>query len=369
MDRNPIVQDVSQAIVKVCHLGLPLDELRTEVLTRLTRMLPADAVWWAAADPATLLFTNTYRAAIPADTTAYFVENEFLHDDFNKWSELARDREGVRSLAQATGGSLGRSERYREIFQPLGLGDELRTVLRIQGTTWGLLCLHREVGRPYTRNEATWMRRLAPHLAEAMRVALLVESLDSPEHDGSPGLVVLSADDGSVIGSTPAGERWVDELSAHGDQRGPVPIEVQAVAASLRSLRTNDTASPRLRVRTRVGRWAVLHASWMHVSGEDAIAVIIEEAMPTEVASVIMLAYGLTNQERVVTGLVSRGLSTAEIAAELHISIDTVGDHLKSVFHKTGVGSRTELVATILRQHYLPRAKAGHPVGADGFFA
>ena len=369
MDRNPIVQDVSQAIVKVCHLGLPLDELRTEVLTRLTRMLPADAVWWAVADPATLLFTNAYRAAIPADTAAYFVENEFLHDDFNKWSDLARDREGVRSLAQATGGSLNRSERYREILQPLGLGDELRTVLRLQGTTWGLLCLHREAGRPYSQNEATWMRRLSPHLAEAMRVALLVAYLDSPEHDGAPGLVVLSAEDGSVIGSTPAGERWVDELSARGDQGGPVPIEVQAVAASLRSTTSSDAATPRLRVRTRAGRWATLHASWMNVSGEQAIAVIIEAAMPTEVASVIMLAYGLTDRERVVTGLVSRGLSTAEIAADLHISIDTVGDHLKSVFHKTGVGSRTELVATILRQDYLPRAKAGHPVGADGFFA
>jgi hypothetical protein len=49
--------------------------------------------------------------------------------------------------------------------------------------------------------------------------------------------------------------------------------------------------------------------------------------------------------------------------------MDTVQDHLKSVFNKTGVGSRTELVATILRQHYLPRAKAGHPVGVNGFFA
>ena len=368
MERNPVAQDVSQAIIKACHSGLPADKLRVEVLTRLGRLVPADAVWWAAADPATLLFTNAYRAAFPADTNAYFIENEFLHDDFNKWSELARDREGVRSLAQATAGSLGRSERYRDIFQPLGLGDELRTVLRIQGATWGLLCLHRESGGVYSRSEATWVRRLAPHLAEAMRVAVLVENLDSPEHDGAPGLVVV-ARDGSVIASTPAGDHWMDELSAHSDQRHPVPIEVQVVAASLSSMATNEAAPPRLRARTRAGRWAVLHAAWMHVSGEDAIAVIIEEAVPTEVASVIMLAYGMTNQERVVTGLISRGLSTAEIGAELLISTDTVQDHLKSVFRKTGVGSRTELVATILRQHYLPRVKAGHPVAANGFFA
>jgi len=368
MDRKPVAQDVSQRIIKACHSTLPFDKLRVEVLTRLIRLLPADAVWWAAADPATLLFTGAYRTALPADTNAYFIENEFLHDDFNKWSELARDREGVRSLAQATGGSLGRSERYRDIFQPLGLGDELRTVLRIQGATWGLLCLHREAGRPYSRSEATWLRRLAPHLAEAMRVALLVEDLNSPEHDGAPGLVVL-AKDGSVISSTRAGESWMEELTDRSDQRVPVPIEVQAVAASLGSMATDDAATPSLRVRTRAGRWAVLHAAWMHVSGEDAIAVIIEKAVPMEVASMIMLAYGLTNQERVVTGLVSRGLSTAEIATELLISTDTVQDHLKSVFHKTGVGSRTELVATILRQQYLPRVMAGHRVSPDGFFA
>jgi hypothetical protein len=46
----------------------------------------------------------------------------------------------------------------------------------------------------------------------------------------------------------------------------------------------------------------------------------------------------------------------------------TVQDHLKSVFDKTEVRSRRrELVAAILRQHYLPGAKQGRPVGPDGF--
>ena len=81
-----------------------------------------------------------------------------------------------------------------------------------------------------------------------------------------------------------------------------------------------------------------------------------------------MLAYGLTEQERKVTGLVCRGGSTAQLAAELRISPYTVQDHLKSVFEKVGVRSRRELVATILREHYLPGAKAGRPLGASGYF-
>jgi DNA-binding CsgD family transcriptional regulator len=128
---------------------------------------------------------------------------------------------------------------------------------------------------------------------------------------------------------------------------------------------------PRLRVRTEAGRWIVLHASWLQLAeGEPPqIAVIIEIAAPAEVATVIMQAYGLTERERTVTGLVCQGRSTGQIAAELWISPDTVQDHLKSVFDKTGVRSRREVIATILRDHYLPDLRKARPVGSAGYFA
>ena len=79
-----------------------------------------------------------------------------------------------------------------------------------------------------------------------------------------------------------------------------------------------------------------------------------------------MMAYGLTNQEQTVTGLVCRGLSTRDIGERLHISAHTVQDHLKSIFEKTGVRSRRELVAAILQEQYLPRAATGQAVGGRG---
>jgi DNA-binding NarL/FixJ family response regulator len=75
-----------------------------------------------------------------------------------------------------------------------------------------------------------------------------------------------------------------------------------------------------------------------------------------------MMAYGLTKQEQTLTTLVCRGTSTPEIAARLRITANTVQDHLKSIFDKTGVRSRRELVARILREQYLPRAKDGRPI-------
>jgi DNA-binding CsgD family transcriptional regulator len=66
-----------------------------------------------------------------------------------------------------------------------------------------------------------------------------------------------------------------------------------------------------------------------------------------------MAAYGLTDRERTITALVCQGLSTRRIVAQLHLTADTVQDHLKSVFDKTGVHSRGELVATILARTYV----------------
>jgi hypothetical protein len=51
------------------------------------------------------------------------------------------------------------------------------------------------------------------------------------------------------------------------------------------------------------------------------------------------------------------------------VSANTVQDHLKAVFVKVGVRSRRELVVQILRDHYSPHLKAGHPAGPSGFFA
>ena len=96
------------------------------------------------------------------------------------------------------------------------------------------------------------------------------------------------------------------------------------------------------------------------------MAVIIEEAAPAEMAPMIMTAYGLTDRERTITALVCQGLPTRQIAAQLHLTADTVQDHLKSVFDKTGVRSRGALTAAILQRDYLPRALAGdfaHQVG------
>ena len=79
---------------------------------------------------------------------------------------------------------------------------------------------------------------------------------------------------------------------------------------------------------------------------------VIEPAKASEIAPLIVDAYELTPREVDVTRALARGLTTTEIARELYLSRYTVQDHLKSVYEKTGVSSRGELVAKMFADHY-----------------
>jgi DNA-binding CsgD family transcriptional regulator len=111
------------------------------------------------------------------------------------------------------------------------------------------------------------------------------------------------------------------------------------------------------RVLSQAGTWVVLHGASLVSGKARRVAVIVEPAHPARIASLLMAAYQLTEREQDVTRLVLQGNSTTEIAGRLVVSAHTVQQHLKSIFDKTGVRSRRDLVAKVFFAHYEPRLR------------
>ena len=224
----------------------------------------------------------------------------------------------------------------------------------------GALGLYREPGRPlFDDAEVAFVQAVAPSLAEGARRALLVGEAVDPEGPESPGLLVLS-ETWEVESATPGVERWLRELPDGEWDAGRLPSAVLAVAG--RALRTAEHPDEPgqvavSRVLARSGTWIVLHGAALVSGKARRVAVIVEPAHPARIAPLLMSAYGLTEREQDVTWLVLQGSSTAEIAERLVVSAHTVQQHLKSIFDKTGVRSRRDLVGKVFFAHYEPRVR------------
>src|SRR6185436_10409644 len=58
----------------------------------------------------------------------------------------------------------------------------------------------------------------------------------------------------------------------------------------------------------------------------------------------------ISEREREILCLVAMGATNQQIAHQLHISINTVKVHLRNIFEKIGVASRTEATVYAIRQ-------------------
>ncbi len=313
---------------------------------------------WFTLDPASLLVTSHYQKEI-VELPPEWLAHEYYEDDFHKMADVARSERGVSTIHEATDGDPSRSVGWNQYVKPYGGDQELLVALRTQsGEPWGVLGLYREPGQPqFDRDDMDFLRGISQGLANGAQRGLLVGEASDPEGPESPGLVVLG-EDWSVESLTPGVERWLAELPDGDWAHGKLPPAVLSVAG--RALRTAEHADAPgdvalARVLSREGRWIVLHGAALLASGGRRVAVIIEPAHPARISSLLMAAYHLTDREQDVTRLVLRGNSTAQIADSLFVSPSTVQQHLKSVFEKTGVRSRRDLVGKVFFTHYEPR--------------
>jgi len=359
MPADPVAERARRHVAALSRRGLDAASLLRGLADATRPVIAHDAAMWATVDPATLLVTGAHTEGLPAETAPAFYENEYGHGDVMPFSRLARGLRPVATLAEVTGGDLGRSRLHRELGPVSGLrGDVLRAAFVTGRCCWGVAALvRRDHRRPFGQADLAYMASIGTAAAEGLRAAVLLRALAGgarPVEDMPPtGLVVLDGHDIHALGGE-AGA-WLDEL---GDGRR-TPSALLAVAAAAD---TGDGAPTRAVVRTPRGTWLSLQGLRLTSgAGDGRRAVIMSLARPPELAPVVLAAHGLSPREREVARQIVSGASTAEACAALHISPYTLQDHLTAIFDKVGVRSRGELTTAVLHRYVAhgPRPGSG----------
>ena len=370
---------VRREIGALSQAGLNSSTLAARAERLLRTVIPFDRACWHNVDPATSMLTSVMGDSSPSNPLLPILE--YGTQDLNHYAELARAHVTAAGLHEVTRGMPDRSRRYREVLEPMQIADELTAAFVTDSDFWGCARLYRSADWPaFDPVEIAFIATLAGPLAEGFRTALIATGIAVQDSPDGPGVVVLD-DDGGVASITPAAERWLcDVIDVVPKAPGSLPHVLFAVASHARAIAARagapDTVA-RCRVPTRSGRWLVLHGQRLNTAGQDGplrdrgrgqTCVIIEPARAAELAPLIVSAYGLTDREQQVTRCVLRGMATKEIASALGLSPYTVSDHLRRVFEKVSVSSRTELAARIFFDHYYPRIARGNRLAEAGWF-
>ena len=345
-------------IERLAKSGLDWVTLAAKASEAMNEAIPFTRTCWHTVDPGTVLFTGSLNRNIECSGT-WLAQHEYIIEDVNKWWFLARSGLVAGATSLATHGNLSRSARHRT-HEAYGVGDELRGSFVVDNTYWGAAGFLREEGQPwFTEEERRYLASLCESLADGFRRAMLLATVvQQVPDDGAPGVVVFD-DTGRPEFISPTAEHWIADVVEEPKPASAAESRiVQLVAARARSLESGQDPlglAARSRVQTRSGQWLLLYGTPLAGGVDNRIAVIIQPAPASEIAPLVALAYGLTDRECKVTQLCMQGQSTKQMAHLLSVSPYTVQDHLKSIFAKTGVRTRGELVGQVFLEHYIPR--------------
>ncbi len=350
--------------------GLDIATFCAEVDESLRRALPSCASCVATLDPATNLLTGGYKYGELAGNDEHdeaWALVEYGHVEPTSLTELAHADVPAAGVHLSTGGDVQRSPRMRDLVIPkFGYADELRLVARVGDRVWGAIAWFGD--KPFDDGDVAFVASISASFAEGLRAGILARlALTPPPSTTGPAVIIVDAN--NEISQVSAGaQARLDELGLISHAVTPMAIIGALVASARRFAAGHTDTLPRNRVQLPSGQWLVLHAS--PLSDTDGatgnVVLTIEEARPPEIMPLVIAAFDLTPRERDVIELVLRGIDTRQIATTLHLSAYTIQDHLKSIFEKSGVGSRRELVNHVFLGQYAPRL--GAELAPSGWF-
>jgi DNA-binding CsgD family transcriptional regulator len=341
-----------RAVERISGVARDHDEargLRAALLEEIGRQVGFDAYAWLLTDPATEVGSDPL-AEVPCLSELPKLIRLKYATEINRWTRLAGP---VGRLLADTGGRPELSLLWRDLLSDFDVSDVASVVFRDRFGCWGFLDLWRSgATHPFSDYDSDYLAAIAPAITEGLRTSQARTFGTDHRTEAPDGPVVLVLSPTLVVkAQTAETEAYLRALVPPDGDRRPVPAGAYNVAAQMLALEAGVDSHPaRARVHLDDGIWLSLRASRITPSaaGERDLAVTIERASAAERLDLFARAHGLSPREVELLAGLARGSDTRQLAARLHLAENTVQDHLKSVFAKTGTRNRRSLMARAL---------------------
>lgn len=235
----------------------------------------------------------------------------------------------------------------REVLAAHGASGELCLPLRDSRGDWGMLALLRtQGGARFAERDLEKLTEMTPTLIAAVQV-LATTRPPSPTAPAPPAGVIILDRQHRIKAVTPQVHDW-GRLQVAPDSCGSLEWANIAMSLAVRRRARDPKAPLPLAYAPPIcfGRWVTVQGQPLDDDGTGDVAVVMQAAGVTALEPFCEW-YGITARERAVVRELCTGSAPKQIARLLDLSPHTVNDHLKSVYLKTGVGGRGELMAML----------------------
>jgi DNA-binding CsgD family transcriptional regulator len=341
----------AERIERLCASTLGERDLRIGILDELRRSVGFDAFVWLLTDPVTTVGSNPL-ADVPALAELPTLIKLKYSSPTNRWTGLEGPPHPVRLLSRSVGQP---ADPWRAMLTGYGIVDVASTVCRDRHGCWAFLDLWRHGSSgPFSDVDAALLVATGSTIPTAVRrrqsATFRTGASTVPRGEG-PAVLVLD-DALRITGQTVAATEWLQRLLPAAPGMAPIPAAAYNVAAQLLAVEASADDHP-ASARTYVPgfTWVTVRASRLAVAddaGRRSIAVSIEETPGAQRLEVFARSHAFSPREEHLVRLLARGLDTHDLAEVMSISEYTVGDHLKSVFAKTGLNSRNAMLTAAL---------------------
>jgi DNA-binding CsgD family transcriptional regulator len=357
-----------QQIIQLGRSGLPVNQLGERLIAAIELAVPADGAQLCAVDPTTLLFNRLLAVSAGGRPHVHwYLRHRYLNEAYADFTHPAMMRAGLTAvvlhdrpetclgLSRDLASQVSPPELYRAYHEFTGAqGGNLRAFFSANGQWIAALDLARfEPGKPFRPSDVAFLRLIAPVIGRIIRAALERERATNNSADTTAvetcGVLILGPNR-HIQSYTPLAENWLKALrDAEVSQENQLPTVIWAAVAGLRAGGSGSTHAA-VHVPTDKGRLRV-EASPAGTDGTVAV-ILVPQSRP--VAPAIPTHWILTRQERQVVEQLVRGLSNRQVARSLMVTENTVESHLKHVYEKLDVQSRSQLLARYFAEVYNP---------------